>query len=354
MPYNDNFTPVEKANFVIWYAESKNVRTVRSRFYQMNGRTRKPPSKQSIMRWFNLFKQTAELKKTTKRGKKPVNDETIAAIKNFFESNPKASVRAAAYKLQTSKSTVQKVIRKHLKKYPYKIQRLHALKECDYQRRLEYADFILEQDSVDTGYLNNICFSDESTFHVSGLVHRHNCRIWGTEKPSEFRQVERASPKINVWCGLFIDRVIGPFFFDGKTVTQNNFLKMLNEKIIPEIKERPPRLGTVRFQLDGAPPHWGLSVRDCLNQEFPEKWIGRGGPIPWPARSPDLTPLDFFLWGYVKTKVFTTEVRGIDHLKQRIEQAVATITPAMLVNTWGEMRKRLLKLKENGGRHVET
>ncbi|KAJ4429330.1 hypothetical protein ANN_26334 [Periplaneta americana] len=38
------------------------------------------------------------------------------------------------------------------------------------------------------------------------------------------------------------------------------------------------------------------------------RWIGRGGPVAWPAQSPDLTPLDFFLWGCMKEKVYQTEV----------------------------------------------
>jgi hypothetical protein len=60
----------------------------------------------------------------------------------------------------------------------------------------------------------------------------------------------------------------------------------------------------VFFQQDGATPHWALNVREFLNEKFPNRWIGRGGPIPWPPRSPDITPMDFFLWGYVKDRVF--------------------------------------------------
>ena len=54
------------------------------------------------------------------------------------------------------------------------------------------------------------------------------------------------------------------------------------------------------FQLDGAPPHWGLQVCAFLNDKFLERWIARGGPATWPPRSPDINPLDFILWGYVK------------------------------------------------------
>ena len=51
------------------------------------------------------------------------------------------------------------------------------------------------------------------------------------------------------------------------------------------------------------------------------RWIGRGGPVPWPPRSPDLNPLDFFLWGYLKTEVYRTEVQDIDELRERITAA---------------------------------
>ena len=49
------------------------------------------------------------------------------------------------------------------------------------------------------------------------------------------------------------------------------------------------------FQIDGAHVHWGLNVRAFLNATFPERWIGRDGPTPWPPRSPDINPLDFFV-----------------------------------------------------------
>jgi hypothetical protein len=43
-----------------------------------------------------------------------------------------------------------------------------------------------------------------------------------------------------------------------------------------------------------------------LDATFPNRSVGRDGPTPWPPRSPDITPLDFFLWGYVKDKVYST------------------------------------------------
>ena len=49
------------------------------------------------------------------------------------------------------------------------------------------------------------------------------------------------------------------------------------------------------FQHDGAPANFALDVREYLKNVFPNRWIGRGGPVQWPPRSPDLTPMDFFI-----------------------------------------------------------
>jgi hypothetical protein len=85
------------------------------------------------------------------------------------------------------------------------------------------------QDAMtDEGYLDRVVFGDESTFRISGKVHRHNLRIWGTENPHEMVQHEKASPKINVFCTMSIQKVYGPFFFHEDTVTSTSYLEMLD------------------------------------------------------------------------------------------------------------------------------
>ena len=73
-----------------------------------------------------------------------------------------------------------------------------------------------------------------------------------------------------------------------------------------------------------------------------------------PPRSPDLTPLDFFLWGYVKDRVNATPVRDIDHLKEKIRAEVGSVTFLMLAKTWKELRKRLFLIIEREGGHIEN
>jgi hypothetical protein len=87
---------------------------------------------------------------------------------------------------------------------------------------------------------------------------------------------------------------------------------------------------------------------------FPGRWFGRDGPIPWPPRSPDITPLDFFLWGYVKDIVYKTPVTSLDELKLRIVAAIETATPQMLENTCREIEYRLDILRATKGARVEV
>jgi len=65
-------------------------------------------------------------------------------------------------------------------------------------------------------------------------------------------------------------------------------------------------------------------------------------------------PLDFFLWRYVKDKVFWTQVADITNLKARITDCIATVTEDMLENTWRETDYRLDVLHGTEGAHVEV
>jgi hypothetical protein len=77
------------------------------------------------------------------------------------------------------------------------------------------------------------------------------------------------------------------------------------------------------------------------------------GPMPWPPRSPDITPLDFFVWGYVKRNVFPTPVNGLDDLKTRIRNAISAIPEGMLHRTWQELEYRLDVIRPTKGAHIE-
>lgn len=97
--------------------------------------------------------------------------------------------------------------------------------------------------------------------------------------------------------------------------------------ILPELLENLP-LGVrnnVWFQHDEAPANYGNLVRRHWNETFRDKWIERGGPFSWPPRSPDLTPLDFFLWRTIKQPVYATPVESDMDLVTAIIRADSTV-----------------------------
>lgn len=76
---------------------------------------------------------------------------------------------------------------------------------------------------------------------------------------------------------------------------------------------------------DGAPAHFSVNVRQSLYERFRDRWIRRGGPIPWPPHSPDLNPLDFYLWGDLKALVYETSVQDVESLCTHIMEGCETI-----------------------------
>ncbi|GBN47399.1 Acetylcholinesterase-1, partial [Araneus ventricosus] len=89
-------------------------------------------------------------------------------------------------------------------------------------------------------------------------------------------------------------------------------------------------LRNVWFQHDGEPVHKTSSVMLYLVEEFGEQIIGCGGFQECPPRSPDLTPIDFFLWGYLKQQVYATPPPTLQDLQRSITDACAKVTPSML------------------------
>lgn len=330
---------------MLWLAELQSVTSVQRRFRTRYGR--QPPTRKSIRFWDNKLRTTGSLVRIKSPGKPRTSAENVNRIREAFQRSPRKSVRAASLQLQIPRSTVHDVLHKRLRLRAYKIQMLHALKANDKVARSDFASEMLQRVDASPDYLQQVCFSDEATFHVSGVVNRHNCRIWGDENPHVTCELERGTPKVNVWAGLMHNMVIGPFFFIEKTVVGIAYLDMLEQYALPQLPQH------TTFQQDGAPPHFHHLVREHLDREMPGRWIGRGGPTTWPPRSPDLTPLDFFLWGYVKNMVYQVKINNLQHLKTRIRDAMATVTPNMLQATWTEVEYRLDICRATRGAHIE-
>lgn len=104
------------------------------------------------------------------------------------------------------------------------------------------------------------------------------------------------------------------------------------------------------FQQDGAPAHNSIQVKEYLNETFGNLWIGTNGPVQWPPRSPDLTPMDFFLWGYIKNEVYKNTYHNIEALQFSVRNALYSINRMQFQNTTrrGVLKRVNLCIQENG------
>jgi hypothetical protein len=105
---------------------------------------------------------------------------------------------------------------------------------------------------------------------------------------------------------------------------------------------------TLICQKDGAAPHYHRSMTDFLN-----RWTGRGGPTAWPPRSPDLTPIDLFLWGCVKDRVYVLPLSSdIKDLKIWIRKVIQSTHRETMSETRNGLLYRLDVIHVTNGTHI--
>jgi len=85
------------------------------------------------------------------------------------------------------------------------------------------------------------------------------------------------------------------------------------------------------YRHDRAPPHFSQVVRQYLNHKFPNRWTGCGSTQNWPPWSPDVNPLDYHVWGYIKASVCARKVNTRGKLLQRILSAARSINNAAVL-----------------------
>ncbi|GFS89362.1 transposable element Tc3 transposase [Trichonephila clavipes] len=103
------------------------------------------------------------------------------------------------------------------------------------------------------------------------------------------------------------------------------------------------------FQQDGATCHTARATIDLLKDTLGDRLISRFGPVNWLPRSCDLTPLDYFLWGYVKSLVYADKPQTLNHLEDNIRRVIADIRPQMLEKVIESWTSRLDYIRASRG-----
>lgn len=131
------------------------------------------------------------------------------------------------------------------------------------------------------------------------------------------------------------------------------YRRMLNDYFFPILREHLAFTSHTWFQQDGATPHTARETMALLRDFFLNKLISRFGDIPWPPSSPDITPMDFFLWGYLKSKVYETNPATISALKENIVREVHGIPASLLQRVARNTEARFQECVRRDGHHLD-
>lgn len=307
---------------------------------------------------FRRIRETGNVKRIQSDAGRPrMYDATDEEdILTQFGENPTDSIRAVSRRLNITQWKVWFTLHT-ARQYPYHFTPVHAIEEGDPVRRMDFCRFLLNCDIEDPNFLRHILWTDESKFNQDGITNFHNAHYWAPkgQNPRKCKEISHQKRfSFNVWMGSVYNCIVGPVFLPDNLngISYENFLR---DELRLQLEDVPLTVRSqIIFQHDGCPAHYFRNVRQWLDQNYPQRWIGRGGPIPWPARCPDLTPCDFYIWGHMKQLVYSTPVTTAEELRERILTAAQHVKNNFSTRvTISEVRRRLRACIRNRGRQFE-
>lgn len=316
---------------------------------------RQIPDRRHFLKFYRRLRENEETFKKKKRSRKQfiLNEETEIDVLSYFQAHRNNSIRDLSTENHLPLSTIHNVLKKH-KYIPYKYRPVQTLQQGDYQRRLNFSYWFINKSLENHNFFKHILWSDETNFSNSGMFNRKNQHYWSRENLFLVRPHNPQNRfSVNVWCGMIGSRIIGPFFYRG-SLTGQRYVEMMTEileNFLDDLMLADRQY--IYFQQDGAPAHNYHVMQELLERLFRHQWIGTNGPIQWPPRSPDITPIDFFLWGYIKNEVYKRRYQTLDELQESVTTIIRGIEPMTILKAARSVQKRLNKCVEQAGNIFE-
>jgi hypothetical protein len=121
--------------------------------------------------------------------------------------------------------------------------------------------------------------------------------------------------RVSVWVGILGDQLLEPVVLPIRLTgaVYHRFLVNGSPVFLEHVPLRQRQ--HMWFIHDGTPPHFLRIARQDLNQTFGKQRIGSGGPASWPATFPDLSALEFWLWGHLKPLMYSAPINDLEVLQ---------------------------------------
>src|SRR5579872_7232922 len=285
-----------------------------------------------------------------------IEDAEVAAINviGMAVADPSISSRQIEKDSAVSRRRALGILKKN-KYRPYKIRKIHHLQPTDPERRLEFCLWYRQKVQLEPFFSSSVIWTDEAYISSAGIFNRNNEHYWSNINPHRNVAVHSQGRfGFSVWCAILRNRVLTYQIYQ-ENLNGLRYYEILNQHLIEEFIDNLPLIETrnLFFQQDGAPPHNIRNVSELLNTNFGNNWIGTNGPVRWPPRSPDLTPMDFFFWGHIKNKLCKKTNNNINELRQNFMNCVTSISNIHIHNAVQSVMKRCNLCIEKNGHQFE-
>lgn len=351
----EGYNVIQRTKIIELYFEHHRSIIQTQRAYRRHFNVRNSPSESMIRRLVTRFEEQGSVRDLPRSGRphSVISEANIQRVLESVEENPETSTRRRSAELQMSRRSLRRILKGNLHLFPYKVQLVQELKPGDSQERIIYALRFQELAREHNDFIHHLIMSDEAHFQLNGFVNKQNCRIWGIENPRVVHQRQLHPLKCTVWCAITSQRIIGPFFFEdndgnGVTVNGERYRDMVQNFLRPALSDNRE----MWFQQDGATAHTARATMQLLRQIFGERLISKNSAFNWPARSPDLTAPDYFLWGYLKEKVYINKPRTLAQLKENIRAEIRALQPDTLTRVMENAIKRAQLCEAENGAHL--
>lgn len=307
-------------------------------------------SKRFIFRTLKRFKDTGNVHIQHKGGAKRTarTKEKIKCVRERIRRNPAVSGRKLSKQFQMSPASMNRLLRHDLECKPYKKQRVHGLTERQKQARVQRSRNLLVRHGD-----CEILFSDEKLFLLQDNHNQQNDRVYGktlADIPRDKLAVERYQnvSKIMVWGAVSRKGKLPLLFIEPnvKINTEYYIEQVLKNHLLPHASTLYGN-APYCFQQDSAPAHKAKKTQEWCAENLPDFITSEE----WPASSPDLNPLDFFVWGYMLQQIGPTKGLTLDRFKKRLVDIWDQIPQEIVRASCDGFTKRLRKvIKEKGER----
>lgn len=265
------------------------------------------------------------------------------------------SHRKIATRINVSRRSVQRMARR---RGMTSFRRLHVtrISVTARNRRLQRCRYLYKNySSNDVKYM---CYQDEKDFTLEVPTNRQNDRVNSATRKSNilperlYHQMSRFSKKLMVSCCVSWNGKTGLFFVNPQEtkVTADSFIQHLERELLPACEVLYP-LGDYILVIDGATSHSAKKTQQYL-QTYAPRFLPANR---WPPTSPDLNPLDYYVWDALQEKVYegrTEPFGSLDELRARIEACWVHIPEANIRRAISQWKRRVHCVIGANGGHI--